>query len=215
MYDTDEEQVEALKKWWQANGNTVITAVIIFLVAYFGLTFYRSSVQQAEEAAGSVYQQVLDVATAAGDLSDENRGQASELIAQLKSDHEKSIYAQYGALYAAKFAAESGDLDQAVAELQWALDRKPDANLEKIIRLRMARVIFAQGEAEDALKAIEGVEPGEHLASYEEFKGDVYLAQGNQDQARTAYAAAMDAAKEKNLNRPVLEMKLNDLAVAN
>ena len=44
-----------------------------------------------------------------------------------------------------------------------------------------------------------------------ELKGDIYIAQGNKDQARTAYQAAADAGGLTT--NPLLQIKLDDLAV--
>ena len=35
-YRTEEEQVEALKRWWDENGRSTMTAVVLALVAGFG-----------------------------------------------------------------------------------------------------------------------------------------------------------------------------------
>lgn len=215
MYDTDEEQIEALKAWWNKNGNFIITAIIVFIVGYFGLNFYKNSIQNAKEAASDVYQELVEINTSGPELDAANKEKALNVIAMLKADHGDTTYALFGALQAAKLAVEADDLETAKTELQWAMDAKPEQGLEAVIRQRLARVTFALGDADAALALLDAPEPGAHVVGYEEIKGDILLSQGKTDDARAAYQKAMDAAKTNEFNRPVLEMKLDNLAVAN
>ncbi len=214
MYDTDEEQIEALKKWWNKNGNFVITAIVLFLVLYFGISYYQSSTLKTKEAASDIYQELVEL-TNTNALSEVDKAEAGALIATLKSEFSDSTYAVFAALQSAKFAVDEDDLETAKTELQWALDAKPDEGLDAVVRKRLARVTFALGDAEGALALLNVEEVGAYEASYEEIKGDIYFAQGDKDSARAAYQKALDAARTNNFNRPVLEMKLDNLAVAN
>ena len=213
MYDTDEEQIEALKKWWHQYGNMTIVAVILFIAVYSGASYYRHSVQSTKEQASDTYQQLVDLTSGNETLTDDQKSQAETLISQLKSDYDKSTYAVFASMYAAKFDVEDQKLDQALTELNWALAHNKDNDLDKTIRLRMARIQLAQGKNDEALKTI-AIDAGAQVANFEELRGDIYLAMGKVDDARTAFKLASADAKEKQLKRPVLEMKLNDLAVA-
>ncbi|AJQ94492.1 YfgM family protein [Gynuella sunshinyii] len=212
MYDTDEEQIEALKKWWHQYGNTLIVAIIVFIAGYFGINYYQHSVQSTKEQASDVYQKLVDMNIENQTLSAEQKGEAEKLIDQLKTDYDKSTYAVFAAMYGAKFDVDAQDLDAALTELQWALEHNKDDALGKTLRLRIARIQLAQGKTDEALKTI-AVDAGAQVANFEELRGDIYLAMGKVDDARTAFQLAYNDAKEKQLNRPVLEMKLNDLAV--
>ncbi|WP_428239776.1 YfgM family protein [Gynuella sp.] len=212
MYDTDEEQIEALKKWWHQYGNTLIVAIIVFIAGYFGINYYQHGVQSTKEQASDVYQKLVDMNIENQTLSAEQKGDAEKLIEQLKSDYDKSTYAVFAAMYGAKFDVEAQDLDAALTELQWALEHNKDDALGKTLRLRIARIQLTQGKTDEALKTI-AVDAGAQVANFEELRGDIYLAMGKVDDARTAFQLAYNDAKEKQLNRPVLEMKLNDLAV--
>jgi predicted negative regulator of RcsB-dependent stress response len=48
-------------------------------------------------------------------------------------------------------------------------------------------------------------------AEYAELKGDIYLAQGQREQARTAYREALKQLPAGSPYAPVLNMKLDDL----
>ena len=44
-YETEEEQIEALKDWWRENGNSLLIGVAVALVAVFGFRGWQTSVQ--------------------------------------------------------------------------------------------------------------------------------------------------------------------------
>jgi hypothetical protein len=62
----------------------------------------------------------------------------AELAGKLKSEFGGSAYAQYGSLFVAKVAVDTGKLDDAAAELKAVLDKPADATLGEIARQRLA-----------------------------------------------------------------------------
>ena len=42
-YETEEQQVEALKQWWAENGRAVLMGIGLGLVLIFGFRFWQSS----------------------------------------------------------------------------------------------------------------------------------------------------------------------------
>ena len=53
---TEEEQVEAMKKWWNENGKSLIITVVVVLAGYFGWNSYQENQRVQGEAAASIYQ---------------------------------------------------------------------------------------------------------------------------------------------------------------
>jgi len=165
------------------------------------------------EAASEIYFSLLEAAT----INDASQtSTVMHLAEQLKKDHSSLTYAQYGALLAAKQAVITGDLETAEQQLSWAVEQADKASsLHKIALLRLARIVAAQGGEVNqarALALVENVDAGNHKASYEEVKGDLYLSLGREADARNAYQAAADAVQGEA--RVILNLKLNDLAVA-
>ncbi len=210
MYDTDEEQIEALKTWWQENGNMLIAALLVFAVAYFGITTYRSSVQTAKEDASVAFQSLVNLTSEADAGGDVNFDAIAAQIDTMKRDHGKSTYATYAALFGARYAVLEGDLEAATAELNWAADQNKDSNLDSLIQLRLARLEFARGNDVAALKTL-SEDGASQQVGFDELRGDILLSQGDVAGARAAYQAAWDGAAKGTQPRPILEMKLNDL----
>jgi predicted negative regulator of RcsB-dependent stress response len=212
---TEEEQIEALKRWWDDNGKQTIVAIVLIVGGYFGWQGWTQHVDEQAAAASLVYQDMLDNMSAlrpgdklaAGKQADINR-----LADSLKSEYSSSQYAFYAALIKAKLAVENDDLDAAVSELQWALDNSDAEVDQNIARLRLARVEAARGNLDSALQLVQGVDVGAMKSAYDEAKGDFYLQQGNSAAAYTAYQAALvGVAAEDSSARALLQLKISQV----
>jgi predicted negative regulator of RcsB-dependent stress response len=77
--------------------------------------------------------------------------------------------------------------------------------------MRKVKIIAAQGDLEKALKLVDAIPVAGYEVSINELKGDLYLAKGEKAKAKAAYAMALESTDASS--RPLLDMKLNDLAV--
>jgi predicted negative regulator of RcsB-dependent stress response len=214
VYDTDQEQIEALQQWWSKNGNWVIGGFIIFIAAYVGVQLYQSSTENHRLEASAIYEELA--ASLTSDAGDSDAGASEkqqELINSLKEGYSDVGYGVMAALLSAKSLVEEGDLESALDELNWALDNA-DETLTPIIQYRKAQVLYALDELDDALLALNAIKGEGHQAVSYELKGDILLEQGELDEARAAYQVANDMAEEQGINNPYLKIKLDDLAVA-
>lgn len=209
MYETDQEQIEAIKNWWNENANWVIGGFLAFILSFAGWTWFQNSQQAQRVEASRLYDQlILNVSNSAADLE-----QRAEMIEQLKSGYSGMGYAVMAALIEAKDAVEVNDYAAAMSALQWAEDNADDTLLP-VIKYRQALVLYAQNELDAAIVALDSIQSEGHQALTMELKGDILLEQGNVDAAREAYQAAVDASAEQGINSPFLTIKLNDLAQA-
>jgi len=206
---TDDEELAVIKDWWQRNGKPLLTGSVLALVLVFGWQGWQKYQANQAHGASMVYQQLLE--TALNPSGQPDPAKVAELANRLKSDFAGSHYAQYGSLFVAKVAVESGKLDDAAAELQAILDKPVDDTLAELARQRLARVLAAQDKVEEALKLLEGDADQAYLASREELKGDLLVRLGRTDDAHAAYLKAKAALAEEAAVGG-LQMKLDDLA---
>lgn len=205
VYKTEEEQVEAIKKWWNENGKSIIAGVVIGITAIFGWRAYDNHTALQAEAASTLYEQMI-----VASRKDDNENvavYANRIIADYKS----STYAVFATLLLAKVAAESGDLDQAETHLRWVLKNNSQAEFEHIARLRLARVLIAGDKLDLASELLKVSNPGEFLARYEELRGDIYAKQGKTEEAHQAYEKSLANTKATEEAQSVLQMKLHNL----
>ncbi|MDH0338340.1 YfgM family protein [Metapseudomonas otitidis] len=206
---SEDEELAAIKDWWQRNGKPLVTGGALALAVVFGWQAWQKYQTNQSQGASIVYQQLLE--TALNPSGKPDAGKVAELANKLKSDFGGTHYAQYGSLFVAKVAVESGKLDDAAAELKAIADKPADPTLGELARQRLARVLAAQGKVDDALKLLEGDATKAFLASREELKGDLLVQLGRADDAHAAYEKAK-AALSDDAAVGGLQMKLDDLA---
>lgn len=202
-YATEEEQVEAIKKWWKENG----TVVVIGLIAGFGILFggqYWMQYNTTQRQTAS-----LEYAQLQNDLQQQQNDAVMTRGDHLINNFADTPYAVLSALAIAKIKAEEGDMLASRARLQWVLDNSKQQEFLHMARIRMASVMLAEGNSDGALALLGGVDAGEYLPLYEELKGDIYASQSQFSQARSAYEKALKA-NDKGDNS-MLQMKLDDL----
>ena len=205
IYDTEEEQVAALKDWWKGNGTSVLTGVVSAVVIVLGWNFWQSYQQDKMNQASSVYERLIKAQT------DAQAGSVEKLAGRLKTEYGSTAYATYALLFQAKAKVEQQDLSAAKELLQQAVATSDDAELKHVARTRLIRVSLALQEYEPGLQLIADVDQsslGGFEAIYSELKGDLYVAMGRIGEARTAYQAALKAGQSS----PLLQFKLDDLA---
>lgn len=204
----DDEQIEALKRWWDENGKSTLVAVALAVAGTVGWQQYQGwTVSQAEQAS-EVWEsmQQLLTSTVAGAEDD-----ARELADLLKNDFSGSAYAQFAAMRVAALDVAAGDLDKAEGELRWALAKAgAQSELGQLIQLRLARVLAAQDDDEGALAILEAG-AGAYPAAYAIARGDIHMAAGRDQEALDAYLEARAALLALGNPPGILDIKINSL----
>ena len=59
VYKTEEEQVEAIKKWWNENGKSIIVGIVVGITAIFGWRGYEARTATEAKAASILYEQLI------------------------------------------------------------------------------------------------------------------------------------------------------------
>jgi predicted negative regulator of RcsB-dependent stress response len=205
---TEEEQLAQIKEWWQQNGKPLLFGGALALVLVFGWQFWQKHQLNQAHNASAVYQQLLNAALEEGGA---DTAEVSRLGNLLQKEFAGSHYAQYGSLFVAKVAVESGRLDEAATELQAVLDKPADKTLEELARQRMARVLAAQDKAEDGLALLDGEAVDAFAASREELRGDLLVQLQRPEEAHAAYSKAKELLSQ-DAAIGGLQLKLDDLA---
>ncbi|TBU94435.1 tetratricopeptide repeat protein [Phytopseudomonas dryadis] len=206
---TDDDELAVFKDWWQRNGKPLLAGGALALIVVLGWQGWQKHQANQAQGASMLYQQLLESALTPSGQPD--AAKVAALAGQLKSDFGGTQYAQYGSLFVAKVAVESGKLEDAASELRSVLDKPANETLGELARQRLARVLSAQDKADEALKLLEGDADQAYLASREELKGDLLVKLGRTDDAHAAYLKAKGALAEEAAVGG-LQMKIDDLA---
>lgn len=210
-YRTEEEQLEVLKRWWKENGRSIAIGVVIALAGTIGWQSWQSGKTQQQQAASDVYQAMLRSMSAGAASSDDRQG--AELANRLKSEYGSTTYAQFAALHLAARAVGDGELARAEEELRWVLGKAAKgSDTWQVAQLRLARVLAASGQTEQALAILSDAGDGAYAASYAVAEGDILLAAGRDDDARIAYGKALALSGAGGMvNLPALQQKVQSL----
>lgn len=204
IYDTEEEQVEQLKKWWEANNSSLIAGVITAIIIVAGWNFWQNQQLEQRNQASKVYQQLLNSAA-------KNDNATSEKLAdQLSVEHGSLAYAHFAALEKASSKVEQGDLEAAKAILQQQVQNPGSEEVQHVARLRLIQLMLASKQYEAGLQLIAEVDPAKaegFAASYDELEGDLYVAMNRLDEARNAYQNAIRTGQATAL----AQFKLDDI----
>ncbi|MGQ7844847.1 YfgM family protein [Granulosicoccus sp. 3-233] len=205
-YETEEQQVEALKEWWAENGKAVIAGVVLGVGAIGGWTFWKGHQEKQAVVASDTFSRTIEA------LNGSDTAAALSLADELKDDQPDALYSAYANMAAARASVEGGDLADAASRLEWVADNAPQDDVRLIARVRLARVLGANGDAAAGLDSLPADFPEAFAGLVEEARGDLLLINGDADGARQAYLAAQDS--QFVANREGLTMKLNELTVS-
>jgi predicted negative regulator of RcsB-dependent stress response len=203
-YETEEEQIEAIRRWWHENGRAVIAGIVVAVLGVVGWQQWQSYQQSQSLAAAEAYQGVLTA------LNDNELEAAREQADKLRSEHAGSVQALLADLRLGAAAVEADDYETAEAALRHAADGDGHDPLRRLAILRLAGVLDAQGKREAALERLEPVPDGAAAARYHELIGDIQAARNEREAAVEAYRAAIDA-DPRARRRGLIQLKLTDL----
>jgi len=204
-YDLEEqEQLAALKAWWNDHGGAIIlgaTLVLAAVGAWNAWTWY----QRSQSAQAAVLYDALQKAARANDLKT-----TRETAGAILENFPRSAYAPLAALVSAKVQFQAGDLKTARAQLQWVIEHARSDEIRSIAALRLASVLLDDNEPDAALKILEAKPHPGFEALYASQRGDILATQKKRSEARAAYKTALEKAGAGPL-RDALRLKLDAL----
>jgi len=204
----DDEQVEALKRWWDENGRSTLATVVLAIAGTVGWQQYQDWGASQAAVASDLWEDAR-VLLNAGNPAAVAEGEA--LAAALKSDHAGSVYAQFAALKLAALAVTEDELETAENELRWALSKTgSQSELGRLVQLRLARVLAARGDETAALAILEQGDGG-YAVAYATARGDIHMAAGRDAEALDAYRSARDMTLALGNPAGLLEAKITSL----
>jgi predicted negative regulator of RcsB-dependent stress response len=206
IYQTEEQQVDAIKGYWKQNGNTIIAGITLGFAGFIGFNFYQDNQLEQELLVSDNYQTLIEQST-----KDANAFSAD--AKKFIDENGTSSYASLTSLAMAKESASHKDWPLVQKQLTSAIATAPSEGIKAIASLRLARVQVQLEQYTEALATLNKPLPASFTSAIEEIKGDAYLQQGKKDLARNAYQAAISA--DGLATSPSLQMKIDDLAQVN
>ena len=206
----EQEQLDSLKAFWEKYRSLimgVVTAVLFVFAAYNGWQWWKNS--QATEA-GKLYETMM------GSIEKGNKEQSMQAADDLQKQFSGTSYAPMASLIAAKLAADAGDAAKSQAYLRWVSEKATNEGYQALGKLRLATALMDEGSAKSLAEA-DAILKGKPTLGFEplwlERRGDWYLVQGKNADARASYLQAwklLEKSKEfPQEARSLLKVKLD------
>jgi len=208
-YKTEEEQVEDIKRWWEKNGKYIIILGIVAIASTIGYKTWMEFKFTTASNASAQYDLMMQ------ELAEGKTDSVVQRSASIVKKTPELAYAVLAAMTAAKVYVEKGEYDQAAAQLNWALTNAADEKIKHIARIRLAKVLNAQGKFAEALAQANHPQQGAFSAEYLVVKGDIFYKKGELASAKTAYQAAIDSGSMNPQLKGFIQIKLDDIGGSN
>ena len=196
--DSEEEQVDKLKKWWDSNGKQIIAGAVLGLAGIFGWNYYVDYQDSQALNARALY---LSYASDSA-----NVGAYDQLI----KDHPSSSYADQATLLMAKYLFEAENYSLALDALKPLMSRE-NSVIASTAALRSASLYLELGQHQEALAVLNMDNANEFSGLFYNLAGDVYLDLGNNEEARNSYALAIENITDNSSLSQLIQIKLDDL----
>ncbi len=202
-YETEEQQVEALKDWWKQNGLAVIGGAVLGISALIGWRGWNWHQEKQATEASDIFTVVQEAA---------NKNDVSALQEQtktLRDNYASTPYASLAVLHQAKNQTEQGDIAAAEEGLRWVIKNSKQDTVQNVARLRLARLLLADNKVDEAQAMVSGGMSDAYASLANEIRGDIFVVKGEIEQAKEAYDQAMQTASGGGVE--YLQLKRNDL----
>ena len=196
--DSEEEQVDKLKKWWDSNGKQIIAGAVLGLAGIFGWNYYVDYQDSQALNARALY---LSYASDSANISAYDK---------LIKDHSSSSYADQGTLIMAKYLFDAGNYSLALDAIEPLLSRE-DSVIASTAALRTASLYLELGQHQEALDVLNLENANGFSGLFYNLAGDIYLDLGNSEEARNNYALAIENVTENSSLSQLIQIKLDDL----
>ncbi len=202
----EQEQLAELKAWWKQYGNLVLLTIVAAALAVAGWGGWRWYERNQATQASTLYE-TLSKAARAGDAK-----ALRDAGGALAEGYGRTLYASMGALVAARFHADRGELKSAKAQLQWVVEHAPSEDFRDLARLRLAAVLLDEKAYDEALKLIEAQPLAAYAAQFAALRGDLLVARNQPAEAKAAYRLALEKADgASGVFRDSVQMRLDAL----
>ena len=208
--ETDDEQVEAIKQWWQKNGTQLLSGILVVVLAWSGWTYWQNTQLNKGLKASAMFE-MLQIRQQQGSF-----GEAMREGLTLMEEQPDSPYSTGIALMVAKHYFENGKFDLAVENYQWVIDHAPDASLKFIAQSRLLTLYSDQQSFDKAQQVLATINEARlsdaEKANLAFYQAELAFNQGDLTAAKAGYQSVVDNQAAVDAVQNMASIKLADLA---
>ena len=202
--DTEEEQIEKLEKIWDSYKWVITLVIVILLGMYFAYNFYSDQKIKNTAQASQLYQEILIKKITDIEL-------IKEKVNLLKKNSSNTPYASRSAIYLSKLYSQENKNEAAIKELIWASENTPEESIESIAYYLLANIYLVTDKLDEAMTIALKIDTIGFQTLAKDIIGDIYLKQGNKEEARKFYITALKLYKGQGDIRKVIQNKIDSI----
>lgn len=200
-YQTEEQQIEAIKNFFTKHNNAIWAAFLICMLAFMAYRYWDWHQIKVKTAASTLYESMMAAST------QDNHKNVIAYAVQLTSSYDNTIYGQAASLLLAKYDIKAAKLNAAKNKLQHVIATANLPALKQIAALRCARILIDEKKYVAAMKILEKLYDKYYEFLIYELKGDIFSAGNNLTKARKAYKKAEFLAHKIGIVNKRIELK--------
>ena len=206
VYMTEEEQLEAIKKWWNKYSNIITVVLSVILLVFAGFKYWNWHHDKISAQASNAYERMMLA------FANQDNQSVQSYANQLIKDYSKTVYADAARLTLAKLFVTDDNYPKARESLEYVANHSKMPALRQVAKIRIARLFAAEKAYDKALAELASIVDTAYMPVINELKGDIYTATGQYQKAIVAYKEAITEVRTNGMGNLFLEMKTNELA---
>ena len=204
LYNNENDQVDALKRFFAENGKALAVGVILGVGALVGWRYWTSHQLDTDRGSSLAYENAISALKS-------DKPEALNAAQKFAADS-KNTYGAFASLELAQHFVEKNDLQNAEKQLQQGLTAASDDNLKSVINMRLARVQLQLKQPDAALKTLDAVKGEGWTAIVADLRGEILLSKGDKQGAKAAWEAGAKSDASPALSE-MMRMKINNLSI--
>ncbi|MBS1203369.1 MAG: hypothetical protein H6R25_268 [Proteobacteria bacterium] len=204
IYENENDQVDAIKRFFAENGKALAVGVVLGIGALMGWRYWNGHQADTARASSQAYENAISALQA-------DKPESFTAAEKFAADN-KNTYGALASLELAQQYVEKNELDKAASQLQQGLAATSDENLQSMINVRLARVQVQQKQQDAALKTLDAVKGESWSAIVADLRGEALLSKGDKQGARTAWENGIKNNASPALSE-MMQMKINNLSI--
>ena len=202
----EQQELDNFKYFWKTTGKWLFAVLILAALGYLGYTVYQNRKVSQNQEAAAILAEIVEKAQSKAPQNEIN----AELT-KLQQSYPQSISAAQATLMAAATEFDAHRYDVAEAHLKWVLSNQQDSLIQALTAQRLGVVLLQQKKYDAALAALDTPVDAAFAPLLMETKGDVYAAQGKNQEALKNYGQALEKMPQDSVGRELVQMKLDSL----
>jgi predicted negative regulator of RcsB-dependent stress response len=201
--NADKDINEKVSDFFSKHKKNIILYSLIFIVFYFGSTFYISQDEKKYFLASDLYQKVQ----LTNEIND-----IEGLTNELRENYAKTSYASRASIYLGNIYFKNKDFSKAKESYTWAADNASEASISSLANYQLGVMLFSQKDFDNAIVAANSIKGIGFSGLKNNLLGDLFSSLGKLEDARKHYQLAYEFYKDKNDLAKVIKIKIDSIS---